>query len=211
MNDLTCFNWVQLIKKSDLPANAKYLALYLSTWMNAEQQVAWPSVMRISNETGLSEPTVIKWLNHLDLTQWIIKKKAAAKVFTNGGSQAHNEYWVNVPQEVLRGLNDLSCNPKGGKTDKQRGLNESSKGVKQFNTNNNNNNNSNKGRFTPPTLEQVTQYCKERNNTVDPNEFINHYETTNWHRGKTKIKNWQACVRTWEKNNKTPVSNDYVM
>lgn len=54
-------------------------------------------------------------------------------------------------------------------------------------------------RFTPPSLQEVTDYCNERNNTVDPEAFINHYQSNGWFRGKTKIKDWRACVRTWEK------------
>jgi len=55
-------------------------------------------------------------------------------------------------------------------------------------------------RFTAPTLDEVAEYCKERGNNVDPNRFIDHYEANGWMRGKTKIKCWKACVRTWEKN-----------
>lgn len=64
------------------------------------------------------------------------------------------------------------------------------------------------GRFTPPTLEEVISYCSERKNTVDANKFFNHYESTGWMRGKNKIKDWKACVRTWESDNKqqTPPS-----
>lgn len=57
------------------------------------------------------------------------------------------------------------------------------------------------GRFTPPTLQEVILYCRERQNIVDPNKFINHYEANGWMRGKNKIKDWKACVRTWEENN----------
>lgn len=55
-------------------------------------------------------------------------------------------------------------------------------------------------RFTPPTVQEVKEYCVERKNRVDPQEFVDHYETNGWMRGKTKIKDWKACVRTWEKN-----------
>ena len=55
-------------------------------------------------------------------------------------------------------------------------------------------------KFKPPTLEEVTAYCKERNNSVNPQQFIDHYTANGWYRGKTKIKDWRACVRTWEKN-----------
>jgi len=58
-------------------------------------------------------------------------------------------------------------------------------------------------RFTPPSLEEVKTYCQERLNFVDPQNFIDHYTTNGWMRGKTKVKCWKACVRTWEKNSKS--------
>jgi len=56
--------------------------------------------------------------------------------------------------------------------------------------------------FKAPSLFEVHSYCHERNNNVNPQEFIDHYEANGWMRGKAKIKDWKACVRTWEKNNK---------
>lgn len=52
--------------------------------------------------------------------------------------------------------------------------------------------------FIKPTEDEVRQYCKERKNSIDPKAFIDHYEANNWKRGKTPIKDWKACVRTWE-------------
>ena len=56
-------------------------------------------------------------------------------------------------------------------------------------------------RFTPPTLEEVTAYCRERNNGIDPAHFVDYYETRNWvlSNGR-KCADWRACVRTWEGN-----------
>ena len=65
------------------------------------------------------------------------------------------------------------------------------------------NNTITKGRFSPPTVEQVKAYCEERKNSISPNDFVDHYETNGWMRGKTKIKCWKACVRTWEKHSTT--------
>ena len=59
--------------------------------------------------------------------------------------------------------------------------------------------NKKKGRFTPPSLSEVEDYCQERENGIDAEAFLNHYEANGWMRGKTKIKDWKACVRTWEK------------
>jgi hypothetical protein len=56
-------------------------------------------------------------------------------------------------------------------------------------------------RFTPPTLEEVQAYCKERNNNVNAQRFIDYYTSNGWQVGKNKMKNWKAAVRTWENNN----------
>ena len=54
-------------------------------------------------------------------------------------------------------------------------------------------------RFTPPTVQEVKAYCDERHNNVDPQAFIDFYESKGWMIGKNKMKEWQACVRTWER------------
>lgn len=54
-------------------------------------------------------------------------------------------------------------------------------------------------RFTPPSLEEVRDYCRERGNTVDPGKFIDFYESKGWMVGKNKMKDWKAAVRTWER------------
>lgn len=58
-------------------------------------------------------------------------------------------------------------------------------------------------RFVKPTIEEVKAYCEERSNKVDPQKFFNYYESVGWKRGKTPIKDWKACVRTWEKEEKS--------
>ena len=57
-------------------------------------------------------------------------------------------------------------------------------------------------RFTPPTLEEVKAYCKERGNSVDPERFIDFYSSKGWMVGKNKMKDWQAAVRGWESRDK---------
>lgn len=53
--------------------------------------------------------------------------------------------------------------------------------------------------FVTPTLEEVQAYCRERNNNVDPQSFIDFYDSKGWMIGKNKMKDWKAAVRTWEK------------
>ena len=56
----------------------------------------------------------------------------------------------------------------------------------------------------PPTLEMVRAYCEERNNGIDAETFIDFYESKGWLIGKTRMKDWQSAIRTWERgrNNK---------
>lgn len=56
-------------------------------------------------------------------------------------------------------------------------------------------------RFTPPTLEEVKNYCKERNNNVDAERFIDHYTSNGWKVGRNNMKDWKAAIRTWERSN----------
>lgn len=53
--------------------------------------------------------------------------------------------------------------------------------------------------FTPPTVEEVKQYCSERHNSVNPQVFVDFYESKGWMVGKNRMKDWKACVRTWER------------
>lgn len=54
-------------------------------------------------------------------------------------------------------------------------------------------------RFTPPSLQEVTDYCNQRGNNVDPERFVNFYQSKNWMVGKNKMKDWKAAIITWEK------------
>ena len=56
-------------------------------------------------------------------------------------------------------------------------------------------------RFKKPTIEEIKEYCKERNNDVDAENFVNYYESKGWKVGKSPMKSWKSAVRTWEKNN----------
>ena len=56
-----------------------------------------------------------------------------------------------------------------------------------------------------PTLEEVKAYITEKKSSVDPQAFFDYYTKIGWVYGKNKlpIKDWKACVRTWERYNKT--------
>ena len=55
-------------------------------------------------------------------------------------------------------------------------------------------------RFVPPNIEEVAAYCKERNNGVDAERFVDFYASKGWYVGKNKMRDWRAAVRTWERD-----------
>ena len=63
--------------------------------------------------------------------------------------------------------------------------------------------------FTPPTLEEVMEYCQQRGTGIDPIGFFDFYEANGWVQGKQgkPVKDWKACVRTWERNGINPNRN----
>lgn len=60
--------------------------------------------------------------------------------------------------------------------------------------------------FVKPTVEQVKAYCTERNNGINAEQFVDHYTSNGWMVGKTKMKDWKAAVRTWERNRQNTTS-----
>lgn len=63
-------------------------------------------------------------------------------------------------------------------------------------------------KFHPPTVEEVKKYCDERKNGIDPDQFVDFYSASGWTRnGGVKIKDWRACVRTWENRKKMGISD----
>ena len=52
--------------------------------------------------------------------------------------------------------------------------------------------------FEKPTIEKIQEYCSERDNGINANAFYDFYESKDWYVGKNKMKDWKACIRTWE-------------
>lgn len=64
-----------------------------------------------------------------------------------------------------------------------------------------------KGRkvFVKPTLDEVKQYCKERGNGIEAENFIDFYESKGWKIGNSPMKDWKAAIRTWESRRKPEI------
>jgi hypothetical protein len=67
-------------------------------------------------------------------------------------------------------------------------------------------------RFSPPTVEEVEAYCKERGNNVSAQRFVDFYASKGWKVGQNPMKDWKACVRTWEQRDSAqPVQKPRVL
>lgn len=137
-----------------------------------------------------NEPT----LTGIEAAMWALIKpqlQANQRKFENG-SKGGRPRKPNQTETKLKPNNNLSeTKPKPNVNDNVN--------VNDNNNENNNDNEKTQKRFVQPTISEVKQYCLERENKVDAERFIDHYTSNGWYVGKSKMKDWKAAVRTWEK------------
>ena len=69
-------------------------------------------------------------------------------------------------------------------------------------------------RFTPPTVDQVAAYAREKGLLIDAQRFCDFYASKGWKVGKEPMKDWQAAARNWASRDKArgdpkPAGPDY--
>lgn len=63
-------------------------------------------------------------------------------------------------------------------------------------------------RFSPPSVDEVREYCNERGyTTIDPERFVNHYAAIQWKVGQSVITDWRAKVDNWHKDDEDKIGN----
>lgn len=55
-------------------------------------------------------------------------------------------------------------------------------------------------RFVKPELEEIREFCFEKNINIDVDRFFYYYESKGWKVGVSPMKDWKAAVRNWAKN-----------
>jgi hypothetical protein len=160
-----------------MPSNAKYLALYMASYMNMNRDVAWPSQKTIERETGLAHATILKWLDFLVSEGWLAKQ--------SGSRVESNRYWISFPNEVGQSLTYVNQREEVGQP-----LTSNNKVITK----------SLSKRFIPPSVEQLKEYQSQKGFTFDPENFIDYWSSVGWKRGRTPMKDWKATARTWARN-----------
>lgn len=173
------------------------------------------SAERIANETKNSLYTVRKTLKELELLGYLIRKK-------NKNSLGHweTEYHLfstpQITENPMFEIETLEKNPmfeiptlanrQIDKTivNKTIVYNNNTKEELNIKSNTNvsivTNTRTREKKFLIPSIEEIKNYCDERKNLIDAEKFYNHYTSNGWCVGKTKMKDWKAAIRTWEKN-----------
>ena len=143
----------------------------------------------LAAQTGLSEQTVRTSLNHLKSTNEITiiptNKFSVITIVNYGKFQDISEMLTSTSTNNLTS-DQPAANQQLTTNEKEK---QQEQGIKP------------RKRFTPPTVDEVAAYCRERGNGVDAQRFVDFYTASGWMRGKTPVKDWKACVRTWEQNN----------
>ena len=49
--------------------------------------------------------------------------------------------------------------------------------------------------FKKPSVEEISSYCQERNNNINPEQFYDYYEANGWKINRNPMKEWKETVR----------------
>lgn len=163
---------------SSLNANAKLLYGEITALCNQEGY-CWASNDYFSKLYGVSKTTISRWVKDLKDNNYI----NIQLVYKEGTKEIKYRYIQICGEGIIKNDN--------------RGI---VKNDKDNNTSINNTiNNKYNNRFVKPTLKEVTDYCLERKNNIDAENFIDYYEANGWKVGKNPMKDWKAAIRTWER------------
>ena len=170
--------------------NAKLLYGELTALSN-EKGYCWAGNQYFSDLYEVSKQSISSWIGQLRDAGYI----AVQLEYKEGTKEILNRY-IRILDDPIQNI--LMTPPRNF----DEGIQENLKDNNTVNTTSNNT--INKGdtpkktkRFVRPTLDEVTEYCNLRGAGIDPQGFIDFYESKDWMIGKNKMKDWKAAVRTW--------------
>lgn len=184
----------------ELTPNAKLLYAEITALCN-EKGYCWASDTYFTELYKVSKASIQNWLKMLEEKGYINRE-----VLYEEGTKKIKQRYIKIETNPIQ--KNLYTYTKNFEYPIQKKLNTPiQKNLIENNTNINNIINNikkiykEKERFEKPTLEEIISYCKERKNNVDANQFYDFYESKGWMVGKNKMKDWKACIRTWERRN----------
>lgn len=165
--------------------------LYLALFFYADQDgVCWPGVERLARDVRVSPRSVQRWLKELVNADAL----SIAPRRTANGDADTNQYHLHLAPKVVTQLHhpgDTAVTTPGDTA------------VTLTRTNGTRPNEGERTRFSKPAPSEVRAYMNSRgwpDAQTNSEKFCDHYESKGWLIGKSPMKDWQASVRTWEKN-----------
>jgi len=171
-----------------LPANAKLLYGELTALSN-EKGYCWAGNDYFAGLYEVSKTSVSKWVSALRDTGYI----EIQLEYAEGTKQILHRYIRIVKDPIEEKLNTPLRKVKDPIEEKL---------IDNTTVNTTSNNTKNKGRFTPPTLTEVVDQCNFSGANIDPQGFIDFYESKGWMIGRNKMKCWKSAIRTWARKDK---------
>lgn len=180
----TAHLWVYILLK----ANHKR-----KTWQNMviDEGCFVTSEARLCVETGLSRQQVRTALSKLISTNEITKISTKTYTLICVNKWADYQYCPDVANQEITNVATNRPYSTATTTKEVKEVKEDKKEIY-------------KERFVRPSLDEIKAYCESRHNGVDAERFYDYYQSNGWVQGKSRkpIKDWRACVRTWERNTK---------
>lgn len=187
-----------------IPANVRYdknlkdkakLLYGEITALCNEKGYCWANNEYFANLYGISKTTVSLLIKNLIDNGYIYSEI----IYKDGTKEILNRYLSIVKYPIKEKLNTP--------------IKEKLKDNNTVINNTINNLYKNSKKFVPPTLEEIENYCKEKNYNIDTQFFYEYFTEGNWVDSKgNKVKNWKQKIITWSKGKKTenkPIKNEW--
>lgn len=175
----------EIMEQKDISIQAKFLFGVLWTRMNGEN-IAWPSQQYLAEQLNCGKRSVQRYLEELKRHNLIESKQI--------GLHCTNRYKLKLNGKIGVSRSDRAVAIQDTPTvatlivreQKKENIRKSGDSL----------------RFIPPSLKELTDYCNEHRYPINPQQFLDFYESKGWMVGRNKMKNWQAAVRTWVTRNR---------
>ena len=176
-----------------------------------EDGMFYSTIDNINERTGLSkyqQSEALKVLDKIGIVKSVVKGIPAKRFFKIDVEELAKQI-VNISPSSCKEIGKLDGEKVEAKNNNRKLINNSNNKINKNNIGDNNAPQSENGvksdktkrkKFVIPTVEDVQAYCDERGNNIDAQHFIDYYSARGWMLGKNHIKDWKACVRTWERN-----------
>jgi hypothetical protein len=166
----------------NLSANAKLLYGEITCLTN-ENGFCFATNRYFADLYDKSKVTISKWISELVSSGYL----SSSYTYKEGSKEIDKRYI-----SILKG--GIKENLKGG--------------IKEnFKDNNTSINNTSiikekiiKRNFVVPSVSEIKDYCLVRDNQINAEQFYDFYQSKGWMVGKTKMKDWKAAIRNWERN-----------